>query len=461
MKNLGIVVCATLMASAALLVPAAPAQALDGDAVGEILEVLRNRGLLDQREYERLVSKHEMQQGRELADVAADQKGGLLSGFDWSGDLRLRYEGARFERNPGGAKPDARNRFRYRLRFGFTKSINDWLTVGVRLASGDCVGGDGPGGCEGGTPRSTSRSFGTGEDFDLDPLWIDRAYASIRLPEGPADLRNTLVAGKMSNPFHWREMPDLVVWDGDIAVEGFVLKTGFSPAEGTQFFSRVGYLVSDQNSGIHDPHMAAVQLGGTTSPSDALRLGLRGSGYFWHSLNSTFRDRAESFGNLPGAFDDGAEIGELVGFVKFVPVPEWPVKLYGMYAKNFSARSRLVQPPTPDGGTPPALAPGGKDDTAWGAGVEFGSAKEIVKLGVGYYKAEANSVIASMTDSNLFDGETNRRGWVFTGSRNLSDAVAVKASLYKSKWIDDSAAYFNSFNDADRYRFQTDLVIQY
>ena len=460
MKNLGRFLWAGLMVVVAATTTASPAQALNDDAVAEILEVLRNRGLLDQSEYERLASKHELQRGLAQADVAAD-KGGILSGFDWSGDLRLRYEGARYEDNPDGNKPDSRNRFRYRLRFGFTKPINDWLSVGMRIASGDCIGGDDPGGCEGGTPRSTNRSFGTGGDFDLDPLWIDRAYAAIRLPEGPAGLENSLVVGKMGNPFRWSEMPDLVVWDADTSVEGFALKTGVSPSEGTRLFSRVGYLISDQNSSNADPHVTAVQFGGTTILSDALSLGLRGSGYFWHSLGAddgAFKTRAESFGNLPGAFDDGAEIAELVGFVKFATVPEWPAKLYGMYAKNFSAKSGLA----PVSSDPAAgLAPAGKDDTAWGAGVEFGSATKIVKLGVGYYEVEANSVIASMTDSNLFDGETNRKGWVFTGSRNLTNAVAVRAALYKSKWIDDSPAYFNSFDEADRYRFQTDLVINY
>lgn len=411
------------------------------DAVTEILQVLRNRGLLDQSEYERLASKHEMQQGRAHADVAADKERGLLSGFDWSGDLRLRYEG--FRPDDGSD----RDLFRYRLRFGFTKAINDWLTVGMRLASGDCVGG---GGCEGGTPRSPNRSLGSGEDFDLDPLWVDRAYASIRLPEGPAGLENTLVAGKMSNPFHWKEMPDLVVWDGDIAVEGFVIKSGFSPSEGSEVFSRVGYLVSNETRDSHDPHVTAVQLGGTTSLSDVLSAGLRGSGYFWHSLDGDFREAAESWGNLPTAFDDGAEIGELVGFVKVGTLPEWPVKLYGMYAKNFTAESGVVE-----------TVSTGAADVAWGGGIELGSSSRIVKLGVGYYEVEANSVIASMTDTDLFDGKTNRKGWVFTGSRKLTDDVAVKASLYKSRVIDDSEPYALSRSEADRYRFRTDFEIKY
>ena len=145
----------------------------------------------------------------------------------------------------------------------------------MRLASGDCAGS----GCDGGDARSTNRSIGTEEDFDLDPLWIDRAYVAIRLPKGPAGLENTLVAGKMSNPFRWKEMPDLIVWDGDISVEGFALKTGLALSEETKLFSRVGYLVSNEESGSHDPHVTAVQLGGTTQLSDALSAGLRGSGF--------------------------------------------------------------------------------------------------------------------------------------------------------------------------------------
>ena len=93
---------------------------------------------------------------------------GLLRDLEWSGDLRIRNEQFWYDRDLNGVERDNRNRFRYRLRFGFKKELNDWLTVGARLASGVASN-------SGNVSLGDSSEFND-EDFGNDAISIDQAY---------------------------------------------------------------------------------------------------------------------------------------------------------------------------------------------------------------------------------------------------------------------------------------------
>ena len=83
--------------------------------------------------------------------------------------------------------------------------------------------------------------------------------------------------------------------------------------------------------------------------------------------------------------------------MQFKQIEAWPLLVYAQFAQNLDAES---------------ISGAGKQDTGWGAGVEVGDKKNLVQIGAGYYSQEANFSPAQFTDSDLFDGFTNREGWL-------------------------------------------------
>ena len=450
------------IAGICLLVGRAQAdEPLEGATVEQIIGILHEKGLIDEEQQERLLVKNAAERQKQLrtASVAAS----LLDGWNLYGDARLRHEFFDYRTDSLGNRRDNRYRFRYRARLGFEKTLSDRLSFGMRFVTG-------------GTPsssenRSTNQTLGDQKDFDSDSIWIDRAYIRWKLPQ-QGELRTTFVGGKIANPFLWKKGKDFVLWDHDVQPEGGALLFRHPLDERTELFSNVGYFIVDERSSSNDPKVIAGQLGATTEAGD-FELGLRGSFYAWRTLDSEFIGRAIDFGNLPTAYDRGqAHIGELSVFAGTELSASWPLLFTGTFVQNFSAEDDTCigrdtgidgVPDTVDctgagAGVPIGLPSSRDDDRAWGLALELGSSKKIAKLGFGYYHVEANAVVSMFTDSDLFDGFTNRRGWVAYGARKLGSATEFKFAVYDSDYIENDDAYLFSTTFSDRVRVQTDLV---
>jgi hypothetical protein len=429
---------------------AMPARADENDAVEQIVSVLREKGLIDEATGDEILAKQEKSDAQHVsAAPTASAATSLTEGFVWSGDLRLRNEqfwyGKAF-----GSKADDVNQFRYRARLGFTKQVNDWALVGLRLASGT------------GNYRSTNVSFGQTPDFAPQSLWVDRAYAQFKLPDpGDVGLKSTIVGGRIANPFVWKHSFDKIVWDEDINPSGFALTSSFSPLEGTTIFGTAGYFVELTQSCCTDSKVFAFQLGGTTTLADKLTAGARASFYDWDNVGTdpTFATRSQGFGNLPTAFSDDAHIGETTLFVSFSGIEDWPMMVWGTLAYNFSAEAGTVDNVRVD---PQA--------TAYGFGIEVGSAKSFFLLGVEYSHIEANSVLALYTDSDMFDGYTNREGFGVYVARELAANTELKVSLWDEQPIKTTASGegngpYNISSSADsqanRKRLQADVNFKF
>jgi hypothetical protein len=422
-----------------------------GAAIDELVDVLHEQGLIDDEQRDQILMKHYNEQVK--ANAAPSVAQGLGEGWEFFGDLRLRNEGFWYSGDETGVERDNRNRFRYRARIGFKKKINDWVKVGMRFASGSD------------DPRSTNRTIGDDEDFDPDEVFIDRAWAEIKLPEF-SGIQTKFEGGRVANPFTWKRGKDFVVWDGDINLEGGSLKSTLPLGENASLFLNTGYYIDDENSTSSDPKVVALQFGAETKLNEEMEAGVRTSGYWWRSLDDDFVERAQEFGNLPSAFDDGdgkARIGEVTAYLGYNGIEDWPILVYGTAIRNFLADDAIIDGRRID-----------EEDTAWGYGLEVGSAKKWVKLGAGYFNVEANSVISLFTDSDLFDGFTNRRGWVVYGSRQLAKGTQLNVTLFNSDSIrnsgsfsgcrDDEAGcgpFTSSVEDADRTRLQTDIVFKF
>ena len=101
-----------LVGSALLLVtPSAPVAAEDAGTIEEIVTILRNEGLIDEATQQKLLVKHASERRKN------EKTSGVLEGFEWSADLRLRHEAFWFDGDASGTpEPDNRYRFRYQAR---------------------------------------------------------------------------------------------------------------------------------------------------------------------------------------------------------------------------------------------------------------------------------------------------------------------------------------------------------
>jgi hypothetical protein len=134
-------------------------------------------------------------------------------------------------------------------------------------------------------------------------------------------------------------------------------------------------------------------------------------------------------------------------YARFKYIEDWPILVYGQFAQNVDAES---------------IAGAGKQDTGWGAGVEIGDKKKLVMLGAGYYSEEANFSPAQFTDSDLFDGYTNREGFMVYAAREIFANTELNLTFFKDDAIEDGAIFaVEDAPSADRMRLQTDFVVKF
>ncbi len=120
-------------------------------------------------------------------------------------------------------------------------------------------------------------------------------------------------------------------------------------------------------------------------------------------------------GNLDG---DPFNVVETAAYLTYNGFEAWPITVYGTFARNLDAESSVLFPGA------------GKEDTAWGVGVEVGDSKEFVKLGAGYWSIQANSFPSMFIDSDFLDGRTNRQGWAFYGGKEILRNTELKLTLF-------------------------------
>ena len=447
----------TALALASALAMGGGARAAEDESVvQEVLGILKERGLVDQEEYERLALKN--------ASYEKKQATSFLSKIQWSGDMRLRMEnfwydtpdcsGLAINCDPVENDQSNRARFRYRVRVGALAPINDYVDAGFRLASGED------------DLRSTNQSAGRNNpDFDPDSIFIDQAYVTFKAPKDWLGEGGSLKAtgGKIANPFLWKNSKDYMLWDNDINPEGGAILLALKPAEMWTLYGNTGYFILDENTSAKDPHVFGVQGGFGVTPTDTTELGARASWYEWQSLDGDFYQRgidntnlngsagstSQAGGNLPGGLSDGSKFGagELAAYFRYAGIEGWPIRVFGHYAQNFDAEDTLGAD---------------EEDTGWGGGLEIGDPKKFVLLGAGYYELEANFWPSQFTDSDLFDGVTNRKGWTVYAARQVFTNTELNLTLFSSDAIEDDVPPFaDSVQNSDRFRLQTDIVVKF
>lgn len=419
----------TLVFLLASLASAVPAPAEENPAVAEMLGIMRERGMIDETQHAELAAKNQAWEASHPS---------LLSRLEWSGDFRGRYENFFYQEDDFGIDTQDRNRARYRFRLGARAKVNDIVTAGFRVASGE------------GDHRSTNKSLGNDDDFGPDEIFIDQAYLELAVPKAYLTEGTTVkgIFGKQANPFLWKNGKDFMIWDQDITPEGVGFQIAGAPTEMLSLYGNAGYFIVDENGGERDPHVLGAQAGFGLAPTDCFELGFRGSYYDWRSLNDGFLDRAAAVGSLVTDESD-FRVVELASYGRITKWERWPILIYGHIAQNIDADSVA-----------------GNEDLGWGAGIEVGDKKNLVMIGAGYYYLEANFSPAQFTDSDLFDGFTNREGFLVYLSREIFKNTELNVTFFSGEEIDDDADFDLSVVDpdvtsAERFRLQTDVVVKF
>ncbi|MEX2208410.1 MAG: putative porin [Myxococcota bacterium] len=452
-------IAALALCLAALSLGGAPPAAADQtNAVEDIVNVLQQKGLIDEATGDEILAKQERSEAKQAAAKPPVSAASLTEGFVWSGDFRLRDEQFWYGRAFGGSADDD-NRLRYRARLGFTKQVNSWALVGLRLTSGT------------GDYRSTNTSFGQQANWAPFSVYLDRAYAQFALPDpGGIGLASTATGGRIPNPFVWKNGIDKMIWDEDISPTGFSVTSSYSPLEGTKLFGTVGYFVELTQSSDTETKVFGFQLGGSTAVAEKLTVGARASFYDWanvsadpnFAINSTpTANSNQRFGNLPTAFDDDVQIGETSAYVSWSGIEGWPALVWGTLAYNFTAEAGTVNGVRV-----------GPEAAAWGFGIEIGDPKALFLLGIEYSYIPANAVLALYTDSDMFDGYTNREGIGVYLARELAANTELKLSLWDGEPIRTTGSsggdgpfnpdtWTSANQQANRRRFQADVNFKF
>jgi hypothetical protein len=423
------------------------ARAAQDEGVEEIVAVLREKGLIDDAQQNQILAKHAAAEAKRTGSAA----GPFFSGLDLNGDFRLRWDHAHFNADESGQGLPDRSRFRYRLRVGVRKQLNPDMAVGFRIVSGFNFN------------RGQDQELGHAPDFAPDPIQIDRAFFEYGLGDTAFGLKSTLIAGKTENPFRWGKGPDTLVVDQDLSFAGATLRERLNLSENAWLFATLGGYMIQEFPTRSDPKLFGSQVGAGFRPARDWELGIRGSTYFFRSLDTgtgSFTDRATSAGNLGGpsfssAFPgDKARIGELSTYANFTGLAEWPLLVWAQIAKNFSAQSSVI-----------SGIPVGSENQAYGLGLQIGDSRRFMSLGVAFYQVEANSVLSQFTDPDFSDGTTNSRGYGIYLERTIRDGAYFRVQFYDSNSLRTSGGiagpFANSIRGHDRRRLQTDLVLTF
>ncbi len=375
-----------------------------------------------------------------------------LKDLSFKGDLRLRYEGFSFKSgNP--SETDDRNRFRYRLRFGWEKKLSEDLKVAFGLASGENTGGANV------DPTSANQTF-TG-DFNFKNIWIEKVYASYTpgmIHAGPLDKVN-FTAGKFDNPFE-KGSSD-IVWDRDVKPEGIYEKADFKLLDTENFDLNstltLGQLVLQESATIgNDAELFAHQFGlnaVTYVPFMERPLEWLGalSMYQYHNYaaksnfaisgTSLARGNTNVDGDATSLDVGGFSIWELYNEVAFTPFG-MPIRPYYDFLYNAGAED-----------------PFGDRNNAWALGTKINS---IVKKGdweLNYqYKWIEADAVPGFNDSDFGNGHSDKRGSVLKAGYALSDAVTLNLTAFL---VNNLSKDTGSIRDEEQRRFQADLVYKF
>lgn len=276
-----------------------------------------------------------------------------------SGDLRLRTQ-------QDFSDSDARDRTsgQVRARIGATYALNERVTLGGRLVTGDDD-----------DPNSTDVQLSNWDD-DL-KVSLDLAYAQLNFGE------LKVYGGKFPQPFTRTDL----VWDGDVNPQGVGATYRHALGNGGAFRTNGLFFVVDERAAGSDSTMAGLQFGYDSPAHGAFKYDLSGA-YYRYSLGSVAgADSGDWRTNRlkpDGTYLSKYELANLlVGTTWQGASDKWPVRVVGDYVKNLGAVDN--------------------QDTGYGIDFSVGRASKPGdwRFTYGYSQTDVDAVMAAFSHDNI------------------------------------------------------------
>jgi len=411
--------------AAVLIAGAGSAGAQSSDA---LIDKLVQKGILTVKEANEL---------REESDKGFSAAYSVKSGMpDWvnsrrfNGDLRLRYDSI------SGNDPTLvdRDRFRYRLRFGYTAVLKDNFEIGIGLTSTEQLGKD----VNAADPISNNQTFG--DNASKKAIGLDKVYVKWT-PVNNSFWSASTTIGKMDNPFVY---PSTLLFDKDYTPEGFVQDFGITLNAHHSLRAVGGVFILDEvPNSTHDPYMFAGQFRWDANWSPKIQTSA-GAGLFSivnraALTNGAIPDigagntrigptgvPANSFSSL---YADASATYSLASFPGYTG--PFPLTISGDYIQNFAAKH---------------------DNRGYSIGAIIGKAgkKGLWEINYRYTEFQADAWFEEFVESDFgayykftppgaagrgYRSGTNVRGHWIKGTYNIYDSLSFSVAYFMTELI--------------------------
>jgi hypothetical protein len=352
-----------------------------------------------------------------------------------TGDVRFRYESKRLKYD-GHAVDYAQDRWRTRVRFGVNAWINDELSAGVSLATGDISNP---------VKETVSRNETYSGLFQPKSIYLNEAFIDYHPMSYGLDGKFNLIFGKRDVARTIIRVDDLL-YDGDITLEGATLQYG-KASDGKEkdgLIAVAGYYFLDEQFGAtdpakeNDPLMTVVQV--------AYKGEFKDMTYMLGVGDNNFRNLSHisSISDANNVQVSDRNVVELFGTLGGQVTETLPWKAYGQYAHNTGNKAINTR------------------RNAWLTGVTLGDAKQPGQwaIDLNYNRIEKDSLFPIFTDSDrkVATYNTNTEGWEIGTTYHLVQNMTVGAKYYNYRQID------HTIGDAGNPRLHTlqaDLVVKF
>jgi hypothetical protein len=382
--------------------------------------------------------------------------------LSWKGDVRYRYQSDLTD-IPAVTGEHSRDRHRARVRLGVYSWINEELSAGVQIASGN-------------TSETTSRNETLDDQFLPDPVYLNEYFIDYH----PAVLNGdvNILLGKRAVANTLIVQNDLV-WDSDLTFEGATVQYG-KDAKGKEkdgLSAAAGYYILDEISGVQtkvgtpgtgrekDAYLFAGQLAYKGEVSDiSYQLG---AGYYDY-VNFDLKNKATAASQLADSpykytpavsakyspeYDYTGKdfnIVEFFGSIGGQITETLPWKISGQYAFNTAKHSDWVN------------IDDAKRDS-YLAEIKIGNAKQVGQwsLNADYVRIERDALTV-LTDSDRNMGAaTDLKGFKIGGVYHLVQNMTLGVNYFNFKTIDNKATTTVDESAPTRHILMADVVVKF
>ena len=361
--------------------------------------------------------------------------------WNWNGDVRERFESQHTSpKEDTNTDTTGSSRVRTRVRLGASVWINEELSSGFQLATGDDATKETISRNQTFTGTFQPKNFYLNEAFiDYHPTALD---GKINLLIGKRDVSNTIIR------------VDNLVYDSDLTFEGATLQYG-KDANGKEKDGLIGiagyYFLNEYNSTTtSSPYLYIAQGAYKGEINDISYLFGAGYNLYKNLQNLLIVDTnatAKSTSVPANWTNSGYNVAELFGKIGGQLSDTLPWKLYSQYAFNTASQadhSKIID----------------SKRKAWLGGVTIGDAKQVGDwaLDAKYVRIQRDAVFPLFTDSDRKPVDiVNINGFEVAGTYHLVQNMTIGARYYQYNNIDASATAYNP----KLHQLQLDALVKF